>query len=155
MSAGWPEYRNSAAGFTLLELLLVLSILALLTAIAVPLLTSPSDGVRLRSAGEQIAAALRLARAGAIARNGEVAIVIETESRTIHQNGSAVQKFASDIFVQLTIAESERATPTRGGFRFFADGSSTGGDILLRLRERELRLCVDWLTGKAGQGAEC
>jgi general secretion pathway protein H len=155
MSATCQGHNRAAAGFTLLELLAALAILALLAALAVPALTAPSDGIRLRTAAEQIAAALRLARANAIVRNGEVALVIDAEGRTIGREDGPVQQFASDVSVQLTIAESERATPTRGGFRFFADGSSTGGDIVLRLPGRELRLCVDWLTGKVGQGAEC
>jgi general secretion pathway protein H len=155
MTAGRQAHRDAAAGFTLLELLMAMSILVLLAALVVPALTAPSDGVRIRTAAEQIAAALRLARANAIALNGEVAVVIDAETRSIHRKDWPAQHFASDILVELTIAESERATPTRGGFRFFADGSSTGGDIRLRLRGRELRLCVDWLTGKAGEGAEC
>jgi general secretion pathway protein H len=155
MRATWQGHDRATAGFTLLELLAALAILALLTALAVPALTAPSDGIRLRTAAAQIAAALRLARANAIARNGDVAVVIDAEGRSIRREDGAGGQFASDIFVELTIAESERATPTRGGFRFFADGSSTGGDIVLRLRGRELRLCVDWLTGKVGQGAAC
>ena len=49
----------------------------------------------------------------------------------------------------------QRMTPSRGGFRLFADGSSTGGDVLLRLRNTEVKLCVSWLTGEAQNGAEC
>jgi general secretion pathway protein H len=155
MTGRRQERHRRAAGFTLLELLVVMSILAVLAALAVPALTAPSDSARLRATAEQIAAALRLARANAIARNGEAAVVIDAERRSIHRKDSPVQQFPPDIFVQLTIADGERKTPTRGGYRFFADGSSTGGDIILRLNGRELRLCVDWLTGKAGQGAEC
>lgn len=152
----WSEVRHhAAAGFTLLELLVVLSILALLAAIAVPAVTSPSDGVRLRATAEEIAAALRLARARAIAQNGELAVVIDAERRSIHSQGLPVQRFASDIFVKLTVAKSERETSNRGAFRFFADGSSTGGDIRLHLRGRELPLCVDWLTGKTSKQAQC
>jgi general secretion pathway protein H len=153
MPSRWRKHHD--AGFTLLELLLVLSILALIAAIAIPALTAPSDAARLRAAADEVAAALRLARAVAIARNGEALVVIDAENRSIHANGAPARPFAADISVALTIAESERQTPARGGFRFFADGSSTGGDIILRLNGRELRLCVDWLTGKAGQGAEC
>jgi general secretion pathway protein H len=154
MTAG-RQRHHAATGFTLLELLVVLSILALLAAIAVPALVAPSDGVRLRAAGSEIAATLRLARSVAIARNREVAVAIDAEKRFIESTGSTAQHFAPDIFVELTIAEGERTSPSRGGFRFFPDGSSTGGSILLRLRGRELRLCVDWMTGRAGQGAEC
>lgn len=148
-------HEYAAAGFTLLELLLVLSILALVTAIALPVLSSPSDGLRLRTTAAEFAASLRLARAAAIARNGPVTVVIDVDRRTIEAEGFPKQHFSSDIAVQLTIAEPERAAPSRGGFRFFADGSSTGGDIVLRLRGMELRLCVDWLTGKARQGEGC
>jgi len=143
------------AGFTLLELLLVLSILALLAAIALPALTSPSDGVRLRTTAGEVAAALRLARSTAIARNGEVTVVIDADKRTIETKGLPLTHLGPDIAVNLTVAEPERSAPSRGGFRFFADGSSTGGDIVLRLRNREVRLCVDWLTGTARQGGEC
>jgi general secretion pathway protein H len=152
-----PQERDpgSAAGFTLLELLLVLAILALVAAIALPALSSPSDGVRLRTAAGGVAAGLRLARAAAIARNGDIAVVIDADKRTIEAKGFPLRRFGTDIDVELTIAERERSTPSRGGFRFFGDGSSTGGDIALRLRGRELRLCVDWLTGAVRQGSTC
>ncbi|HEY7550099.1 MAG TPA: GspH/FimT family pseudopilin [Hyphomicrobiaceae bacterium] len=153
MPRPWREYDE--AGFTLLELLIVLSLLALIAAMAVPALTAPSEAARLRAAAEEIAAAMRLARAAAIARNGEAAVVIDTDRRSIHAKGAPARTFGADIAVALTIAESERRTAARGGFRFFADGSSTGGDIVLRLNGRELRLCVDWLTGRTRQGAEC
>lgn len=143
------------AGFTLLELLVVLSILALLAVIALPALTAPSDGVRLRTTAGDFLAALRLARARAIARNGDVALVIDVDKRSLETPAVASQQFAPDIVVQLKIAEPERTTQSRGAFRFFADGSSTGGDIILRLGGREVRICVDWLTGRAQQGGEC
>jgi len=155
MSARAQADDHAVAGFTLLELLLVLAILALLAAIAVPALRSPSDGMRLRTAAGEIADALRLARAAAIARNGEVAVVIDADKRSIEAKGLPPRHFGSDIAVKLTIAEPERTGPTRGGFRFFADGSSTGGDIVLRLAERDVRLCVDWLTGRVQPGGEC
>ena len=36
---------------------------------------------------------------------------------------------------------------TRGGIRFFPDGSSTGGYIALADDKTEYRVKVDWLTG--------
>ena len=65
------------------------------------------------------------------------------------------QRIEADIAIRLTIAEPERLTPARGAFRFFPDGSSTGGDVLLALRGREARVCVNWLTGAARQAARC
>ena len=115
----------------------MLAILALVAAIGAAGASSPSaDGVRLRARpASRSRRALRLARAAAIARNREVAVVIDVEQRTIEGDGLPVAALrAPTSLVELTIAEPNARAPSRGGFRFFADGSSTGGDIVLRLR---------------------
>jgi len=146
---------HAAAGFTLLELLVVLAILVLVAAVALPRLTGPSDGVRLQSAVRDLLGALRLTRAAAITRNVEMALVIDVEQRTLQSPVVPPRRFEADIASQMKIAEAERATPSRGGFRFFPDGSSTGGDIRFRLGGREMRVCVHWLTGQARQDEAC
>ena len=64
-----PPDRN--AGFTLLEMLAALAVIALVSAISIPALRPPSDAMRLEAAARQMAAALRLTRARAIAANAE------------------------------------------------------------------------------------
>jgi general secretion pathway protein H len=146
---------HAAAGFTLLELLVVLAILVLVAAVALPRLTGPSDSVRLQTAVRDLIGALRLTRAAAITRNMEMALVIDVEQRTLQSPVVPPRRFETDIASQLKLAETERATPSRGGFRFFPDGSSTGGDVRLRLGGREMRVCVHWLTGQARQDEAC
>ena len=146
---------HAAAGFTLLELLVVLAILVLVAALALPRLTGPSDGARLQTAVRDLIGALRLTRAAAITRNMEMALVIDVEQRTLQSPVVPSRRFEADIASQMKIAETERATPSRGGFRFFPDGSSTGGDVRFRLGGREMRVCVHWLTGQARQDEEC
>ena len=38
-----------------------------------------------------------------------------------------------------------------GGIRFFPDGSSTGGSVLLSVDERKWYVTVGWLTGEISQ----
>jgi general secretion pathway protein H len=138
-----------------LELLVVLALLALAGAVALPQLARPSDGVRLQAAARELLGALRLTRASAIARNTALALVVDVDERAFESPVVPRRSLSPDIALRLTVAEPERASPARGGIRFFADGSSTGGDLLLRLRDQEARICVSWLTGKPEEGAKC
>ena len=147
--------QSWTAGFTLLEMLVVLTILALVTVIAAPQLARPSDGLRLQVTARDLMGALRLTRAAAISRNAAIALVIDVDERAFESPAVARKSFPSGIEVQLKVAEPERAARSRGGFRFFPDGSSTGGDLILRLRDKEARICVNWLTGEAEAGASC
>jgi general secretion pathway protein H len=135
--------------------LVVLALLALAGAIALPQLACPSDGVRLQAAASELVGALRLTRATAISRNAALALEVDVDARAFESPVVPRKSLSADIELQLTVAEPERATPARGGIRFFADGSSTGGDLLLRLRDKEARICVSWLTGKPEEGARC
>jgi general secretion pathway protein H len=147
--------RSSAAGFTLMEMLVVIAILALATAVAMPILARPSDGVRLQATARDLINALRLTRAMAITRNAEIALTIDVDKRTFASAAVRMQSFGPDIAAELTFAEPERTTRSTGGFRFFPDGSSSGGDVRFRLRGSEARICVNWLTGEAQLGEKC
>lgn len=66
--------RVQVRGFSLIELLAVLAILALLQTHAVPAMSSVVDSVRVNSAAQTLVNSLRLARSEAILRNGRVVL---------------------------------------------------------------------------------
>jgi len=147
--------RSVTAGFTLLEMLIVMTIMALVALIAVPLLGRPSNTLLLETTARDLAGALRLTRAAAIARNVDIALDIDVDRHTFRSDAIPLQSFASGIVAELTVAEPERVTSSHGAFRFFPDGSSTGGDIVLHLQGMEARICVNWLTGEARRSKDC
>ena len=147
--------KQTTGGFTLLEMLVVISIVVLIAGMSIPLVSKPSDGLRLQATARDFLGALRLTRARAVARNVELALVIEVEERTYESADLPVHHFAPEIVAKLNVAAPERTTPSRGGFRFFPDGSSTGGDIQLSLNGKEVKICVNWLTGEARQSEKC
>jgi general secretion pathway protein H len=149
------QRHSGTAGFTLIELLCVLAIIALVAGISVATFGRPADRVRLETAAHHVAEALRLSRAAAVMRNAPVALTIDADRRTFVSAAISPQRIDADIAIRLTIAEPERLGPARGGFRFFPDGSSTGGEVLLALGGREARICVNWLSGEARQAARC
>lgn len=61
-------------GFTLLELMVVIGIIAILTAIAVPSYMNWLPGYRLRAAANDVYSAMQMARLRAVKENGSVGI---------------------------------------------------------------------------------
>ncbi|HTO68092.1 MAG TPA: GspH/FimT family pseudopilin [Bradyrhizobium sp.] len=147
--------RDGTAGLTLLEMLVVLAILAVVMGFAGPLLSGGTEGVRLETASSELAAALRLTRSAAIVRNAEATLIIDVDKRVFGSSAVPRRPFAPDIQAKLTYASGIRSEPSNGGFRFFPDGSSTGGDVTLSLHGRQVKLCVDWLTGEVRRGESC
>lgn len=148
--------RRADAGFTLTEMLVALAIMAVIMAVALPRLTRPSEGVRLAAAAREVIGALRLTRSAAIATNAELVWLIDVEKRSFSASaGGAQRTLPRDIRAELKVAEPERISASRGGVRFFPDGSSTGGEIALTLNGRRVKLCVHWLTGQPVEGAQC
>jgi general secretion pathway protein H len=149
-----PCRSAGTAGFSLIEMLAALAVVALVTALAMPLAIRPSDALRLDTAAADLVAALRLTRAAAIAHNADAALIVDVGRRTFVSPAVPARSLPPDLALKLKIAEPERAH-SQGGFRFFPDGSSTGGDMLLALHGKELKICVDWLSGIARRAASC
>lgn len=73
---------KSLAGFTKLELLVSMSILGLLTAIATPAFLNWLPGYRLKGAARELYSNLQLAKAGAIKDRGEWAIKFDASDNS-------------------------------------------------------------------------
>ena len=142
--------RDANAGVTLLELLIVLSIMAILAAVVLPLLggTGVSTG-ELKSAARQVAAGLRFARGEALATRQETRVVLDLEQRTFRiDRDTSVHSLPKQIEVKLFTAQSDLVNDRVGAIRFFADGGSNGGRVTLASGSRKYDIDIDWLTGR-------
>lgn len=138
------------AGFTLLELLVVLALIGLVMAIAAPRLVTPASLAGKEDAARQIAAALRETRAAAVARNAETDFVVDVAERRYRFAGGEWRQLDATLRLALYTARSQLVDDAQGSIRFFPDGSSSGGHIdVSRAEDGEgaVRLNVDWLTG--------
>jgi len=140
---------SSASGFTLLELILVMSIAILLLGIAVPLLSKQLPGAQFKAATHDLAAHARLARNLAIVKNAPMSLIIDVDRRTYQLTAEEkIRQLPAQIKLSVFTAESERIDAHQGAIRFFADGSSTGGRITLSDGQRHNDVDIQWLTGK-------
>jgi general secretion pathway protein H len=106
-------------------------------------------------ASSELASAFRMTRSAAITRNTETSMLIDVDRRTFSSTVVPRRAFAPEIEARLKFAAGIRSGASDGGFRFFPDGSSTGGDVTLSLRGRQAKLCVDWLTGEVRRDTAC
>ncbi|MFO1152199.1 MAG: GspH/FimT family pseudopilin [Rhodospirillales bacterium] len=144
-STGEPELVR---GFTLLELVVVLIVMALVAAVATPTLIGRSGSTQAQVAAREMAAALRQARSSAIGANVDVAFAVDADARTYAIEGRPPHRLPGDLAISLIVADSERLSRTAGAIRFFPDGSSTGGDIAVVSAAGTFVVRVDWLTGQ-------
>jgi len=144
-----PDYPSRQIGFTLAELLLVMTIGAALMAVAPPLIQKALPGVQLKGGAREIAAGLRHVRNQAVATHESRRFMLDVERlRYWSEDGSKRRSLPEGIEIELFTAESELEDNGVGGIRFFPDGSSTGGSVTLRHGERGYKIRVDWLTGQ-------
>jgi general secretion pathway protein H len=139
-----------ADGFTSLELLVVLAILAIATIIVMPLGGQRHSSISLRSAAFDLAAHLRATRAAAIRNNVEKALTIDVAARQYWVNGQEPRHRLPDhADVEIVIPGIEQIGSAAGRIRFYADGSASGGRIIFRQGSVTALVVVDWLTGNA------
>ena len=139
---------DSVRGFTLLELVVVLIVLALVAVVATPPLIGRLGSVQVQMAAREVAAALRQTRSDAIGANIDLAFAVDTAARTYAIEGRPPRRLPAELAVSLFASESERLGRTAGAIRFFPDGSSTGGEIALAGAGSTFIVRVDWLTGQ-------
>jgi general secretion pathway protein H len=134
-------------GFTMLELLIVMAILGLTAALAVPMFAQAMPDIQAKAAARDVAAMMRAARSLAITGNREVAVAVDLDRRTVELAGSRSEAIGKGIVLGLYTAEEELIGPGAGRIRFYPDGTSTGGSVRLSTATRTYDVRVDWISG--------
>jgi len=150
--AGAPR----AAGFTLIELVAVILIIAIATGLASVAMTGGFDGIRLRSASSDIAAQLRFTRAQALATGKRQDFSIDPHAHTWRAPKDRHGSLPKQLGIAFYGAREVQPSANEGGIAFFPDGASTGGRIRLSAKKAVRDIDVAWLTGevrvKRGEG---
>jgi general secretion pathway protein H len=141
--------RRCEAGYTLLELLVVISVAGLLTAAFAPNIFAGRKTVELRAAAQDLTALLKRTRGQALANNREAAVFVDVDAKVFGVEGAATERpLPTEAEIRFLTAAEEVSRAGRGSIRFFPDGSATGGGIRLSQDGRSYLVSVHWLTGQ-------
>ena len=135
-----------ARGFTLIELVLVLFVIALAAAVAGPVIGRTTEGIRMRTEVAGFSATLRHAREQAMATQRPHRVEINPrEHRMTVIAGESDVRLTRPLARQVTV---EAAPPQALTVSFAPYGVSTGGDFRLSAGSILYLVSVDPLTGR-------
>lgn len=140
---------DRSKGFTLLELLIVLVIIVLGFSVVALNLSSGKGTLEHKAAVRDVVSALRYARGQALMAHQEMTVSFDLANNAYKVSGRDEEyKIPDSIAVTLVTAQSELTGEGQGNIRFFADGSSTGGRVVLDRGEKSMQIDINWLTGQ-------
>jgi general secretion pathway protein H len=136
-------------GFTLLEMVCVLAIIALMAAVLLPIIPRETSRSRLQAYALQAATLLKSDRDAAIRHHIDVATLVDAGGRAIRAGAShATLRVPDDVRFDAVLPQTCQRQAALSTIRFFADGTSCGGTIVLTRFEAGYEVRVNWLTGR-------
>jgi general secretion pathway protein H len=143
-----PDRPPAQAGFTLIEMLVVIAILGLVLAMLAIGHRPMSPALHARAAAEEISGVLRQARSLAIARNRSIGFELDLAPPGYRLAGETRRSLPNDIALGLMTGRDLVASDKAGFIRFDPDGGSSGGRITIQGGGRAWQVGVDWLSGQ-------
>jgi general secretion pathway protein H len=131
---GRPAERRNQQGFTLIEMIVVIVIMALIASLVLVRQPWHSAGLETEASVRALTGALRVARSRAIAQDRDVAVVTNA-------GGFAVDGGAPWMLPSGQVLSATQVI-------FMPDGGSSGSTIVLAAGPRRIVVSVNWLTGR-------
>ena len=136
------------AGFTLLEMVGVIAVIAMLAAILLPSIPRGTTRPRLEAYALETAALLKADRTAALRRRAQITAQVDAPGRAIRSGSTGrILQVPDDVGFEATLPLSCNERPARSTISFFATGASCGGTIVLSRLGTGYEVRVNWLTG--------
>jgi len=137
-------------GFTMLELLVAISIVGLVLAVAVPSSVRFYESMQYRQAVRDVVTTLASARYMAINTGRAQDVAVDPVGNTIALKGKTTR--IPEGFNLAVHSARELNRERTGVIRFYPEGGSSGGGVdMVRGDGSGVRISVDWLVGRVSQ----
>jgi general secretion pathway protein H len=142
------EALTDEDGFTLIEMVCVLAIIALLAAIALPRLPHGTTRQQLEAYTVEIATLLKSDRLAAIRERRQIATEIDARGRSLRAGADGrLIRVPEDVVFDALLPDRCNQRPAFSSISFFASGMSCGGTVALTRFGAGYEIRVNWLTG--------
>jgi general secretion pathway protein H len=141
--------KSSQGGFTLLEMVCVLALIAMMAAVLLPFFPRHTSRSRLQAYALEAATLLKADRNAAIRRGTDVATLVDPPSRVIRSGATAETiRIPDDVQFEAVLPRICSRHEAFSTISFFASGMSCGGAIALSRGDAGYEIRVNWLTGR-------
>ncbi len=145
---GSAERFAAEDGFVLIEVVCVVAIIALLTAIILPYVSRSTSRLKLEAYAFETAALLKADRYAAIRRKTSIATQIDVQGRVVRSGATGHQvRIPDDVAFDAALAARCADQPAEEQIVFFASGMSCGGVLAMTRPGGGYQIRVNWLTG--------
>jgi len=128
--AGRADFTGGQNGFTLLEVVCVLAIVAILAAILLPIVPRGTSRARLESYAIETAAMLKADRNIAMRNRVQVATVVNAPARLIRSGATGrMVQIPDDVAFDAVLAARCNQRPAGATINFFASGMSCAAPV--------------------------
>jgi type II secretion system protein H len=138
--------NRRVGGFTLVEILVVLVLMSLVTALAIPAFSGSSRSLQARETARDLYQVLRRARSDAISAASPVRLLLDYRQQRVEREQEGVMRLPAGMRMR---GNARRPAETQI-LIFYPDGSASPADFSLVSAGREFRYHVEPLTGRVG-----
>ncbi|HOW53140.1 MAG TPA: prepilin-type N-terminal cleavage/methylation domain-containing protein [Syntrophorhabdaceae bacterium] len=141
-------------GFTLLELVIVMTLMVLMLGLVGMHFANHLPSVRLSAAGRELSGLIRMARIEAMNKADGQTVTVDLDGRTFAMDGRVRRVIPEGI--SITIIDPVAGSLSRGKYGITADasGSVEACEIILNNAKRKLRIEIDPIVGSVVMKSE-